>query len=453
MQEALAAQQGGLDVTGQNVANVNTPGYVKRTAVLESRAAMPGTDGGVDLAQIQRAYDSFTNAQVLVAHSQKGGADARSSALGEAQAILAPRGGGSISDAMNAFFSSLQTLSASPSDPSARSAVLAQATQLAQSFSTTANGLSRLKGSLLTQAQGVATEVNQELSQIAQLNTQIAQAQGLGSNAPDLRDRRDAIVSQVADRVGARVVPDPSGTITLFSAGTVLVSGDQASSLSVSLDTSGAMKFVADRTSGVPVDVTSGVTAGTLGGLREARDVDMAQSATKLDQLAYDFTNALNAVHATGYGLDGVHGRPLFAPPAQVAGAAATMAVDPSVAGQPDRVGAAATAQDVPGGNDVAIRLAQIATQPLGTGGLPGQQFGAIAAQMGNAKSSADVDATTRADMVTQAENLNSSSSGVALNEEMVNLTRYQQAFDAATRVLQVTDKLLGDFMTSMANA
>ncbi|HXN31900.1 MAG TPA: flagellar basal body rod C-terminal domain-containing protein, partial [Polyangiaceae bacterium] len=116
-------------------------------------------------------------------------------------------------------------------------------------------------------------------------------------------------------------------------------------------------------------------------------------------------------------------------------------------------IAAAANAQDVPGGNDVAIQLAQLATQPLGTGGPPAQQFASIAAQLGSAKSSADTDAATRADMVTQAENLNSSASGVSLNEEMVNLTRFQQAFQAATRVLQVADSLLGDFMTTMSTA
>jgi flagellar hook-associated protein 1 FlgK len=395
MQDALSAQQAGLDVTGQNITNVNTPGYVKRSAVLEARAVLPGNDGGVDVAEIQRAFDSFTYSQVLTSHGQKAAADSRSSSLGEAQAVVAPQGGGSISDSMNAFFSSLQTLTANPSDPSVRSAVLAKATDLSQSFSTTANGLGQLQSSLYAQAQGVTGQLNQDLAQIAKLNSQIAQAQGTGDNAPDLRDKRDSLISTVADSIGARVVPDPSGTVTLFAAGGVLVSGDKAASLDVSLGTSGAMKFTVHNPAGAPVDLTSGVTDGTLGGLREARDVNVAQTATQLDQLAYDFANAVNSVHSAGYGLDGATGRPLFAPPATVAGAAANMAVDPSVAGQPNNIAAAANPQDVPGGNDVAIQLAQIATQTLGTGGPPAQQFASIASQLGSAKSSADSDAPT----------------------------------------------------------
>jgi flagellar hook-associated protein 1 FlgK len=453
MQTALSAQQAGIDVTGQNIANVNTPGYVKRSAILETQPNLPGDTGGVDVAEIQRAFDAFTFSQVLVQHGQQGAADERSSALGEAQAVVAPQGGATISDAMSAFFASVQTMTASPSDPSARSAVLAQAAQLAQSFSTTAGGLAQVQSSMLSQAQGVAGEVNQDLSQIARLNAQIAQAQGSGDNAPDLRDTRDTLVTDVADKIGAKVVADPSGSVTLFAAGGVLVSGNTASSLSVSLDGAGAMAVTARQTGGRPIDLTAGVTDGTLGGLREARDVDIAQTATQLDGLAYSFASAVNAVQSSGYGLDGATGRPLFAPPAQIAGAAASMAVDPSVAGQPGNIGAAASAQDVPGGNDVAIQLSQLASQALGSGGTPAQQFGTIAAQLGSAKSAADSDSATRADMVTQAENLNSSASGVSLDEEMVNLTKFQQAFQAATRVLQVADELLGDFMTTMSTA
>jgi len=448
IQDGLAAQQAGLDVTGQNITNVSTPGYVDRSAVLEEQPL-----GGVNVAEIQRSFNSFTYSQVLVAHGQNTSSQTLSSTLGEAQAVVAPQGGAAVSDMMNTFFSSLQTLTANPSDPSTRSAVLASAAQLAQSFSTTASGLSQLQSSIFSQAQSYATALNTSLSQIASLNSQISQAQASGDNAPDLRDQRDTLVTSVADTIGAKVVADPSGSVTLFAAGGVLVGGNKASALEVSLDASGAMKFAVSNPGGVPIDLTSGVTQGKLGGLREARDVDIANTATQLDQLAYNFSNAVNAVQSTGYGLDGVSGRPLFAPPATVAGAAAAMTVDPSVAGQPGNIGAAASAQDVPGGNDVAIQLAQLATQPLNGGGSPSSQFASLASQLGSAKSAADTDAATRADMMTQAENLNSSASGVSLNEEMVNLTRFQQAFQASTQVLQTTDSLLSQFMTAMSTA
>jgi flagellar hook-associated protein 1 FlgK len=452
MGNALSAQQAGLATTGQNVSNVNTPGYVQRTAILQSQAVMPGDQGGVTVAGIQRNFDTFTFTQVMSQQGLKSAADARSQALSGAESIVAPTGGGSIGDQMTSFFSSLQSLSANPSDPSARSAVLTQATNLAQSFATTAQGLQQTQGALFTQAQGATTTLNSDLTKIAQLNSQISQATAVGDQAPDLRDQRDSLVNDVSSQIGASVVEDPSGSVTLFAAGTALVSGDKAQSLGLSLDTSGAMKFTVTQPGGAPADVTSAVTGGTLGGIREARDTDIAQTASQLDQLAYNFSNAVNAVHQSGYGLDGVSGRPLFTPPTQVAGAAAAMSVDPSVDGQPNNVAASSTAADVPGGNGAVLQLEALANQGLAGGGTPASQFGSIAAGIGNASSAAATDASTRADTLSQAQNLNSSASGVSLNEEMVKMTQFQQAFDAATRVLQVTSDLLGNFITTMSS-
>jgi flagellar hook-associated protein 1 FlgK len=453
MGNALSAQQEGLSVTGQNVSNVNTPGYVQRSAILQANAVSPGSDGGVTVAGVKRAFDSFTNSQVLVQQGLSSAASARSEALNEAQNVVAPTGGSSIGDQLTSFFSSVQALSASPGDASARSAVLQRADQLAQSFSSAATGLQQQQAGLFTQSQGLVTQVDTDLGKIAQLNSQIAQAHAGGDDAPDLRDQRDSLVNDVATQMGASVVEDPSGSVTLFAGGTALVSGDKASTLDVSLEPSGAMKFTVQNSGGAPNDITSGVTTGALGGLREARDVDIAQSASNIDQLAYDVSTSVNAVHQAGYGLDGTSGRPLFTPPTQVAGAAAAMKVDPSVEGQPNNVAASSSASDLPGGNGAALQLEALANQAIGTGGTPAQEFASITSQIGNAASSASSDSTTRQAMLTQAQNLNSSASGVSLNEEMVKMTQFQQAFQAASQVLQTADQMLGDFMNQMANA
>ncbi|HSY24349.1 MAG TPA: flagellar hook-associated protein FlgK [Polyangiaceae bacterium] len=451
MGSALQAQQAAMDVTGNNVSNANTPGYVRQTAVLQAVPATADSDGGVTVSSIQRAFNSFTYGQVLVQTGLQGSADARNSALTEAQATIAPTGGGAVGDSINSFFSAVQTLSASPSDPSARSAVLQQATQVAQAFSTTASGLQQQQSGILTQAQGLATTLNTTLSQIASLNGQIAQANAAGQSPADLEDQRDQLVTTVAQGMGASVVTDSTGAVTLFSGNTVLVSGSNASTVSVGIDANNAMQVNVQRPGGSTIDITQNVTDGTLGGLRESRDTDIAQSLQSLDQLAYSFSNAVNAVQSSGYGLDGQTGRNLFTAPTQVQGAAASMAVDPSVAGQPNNIATASDPNDLPGGNDTAVALAQVANQSLGSMGTATSAFAAITAQIGNAAAAASTDSATRAETVTQAQNLNSSASGVSLEEESVNLTKFQQAFEAASRVLQAADSLLSDFMTTMS--
>jgi flagellar hook-associated protein 1 FlgK len=452
MGSSMLAQQAGLDVTGQNVANVNTPGYVEQTANLETQDTAPGTEAGVTVASVTNAFDQFTFGQVVQQSGLKGAADSRSQALSSAQDILAPQGGGDIGSAMTAFFSAYNTLEATPSDPSARAAVLSSATSLAQSISGAANGLGEQQESLLTQAQGTASDLNNELSQIAQLNTEITQASAAGTPAPNLQDQQNALVTKVATAVGGQAIYDKSGAVTILAAGTSLVSGGNAATLTVGLDATGALKVDAAQPDGSAMDITSGITEGTLGGLREARDTDIAATASQLDQFAYSLANAVNSIQSNGYGLDGVTGRPLFTPPTQIAGAASELAVDPSVAGNPSAIAASSTSGGVPGGNDAAVAMAQLASQSLGSGGTPASQFGAMAAQMGAAAQQASDDSTTRADTLTQAQNLDSSASGVSLDEENVNLTRFQQAFEASSQVLQTADSLLTNLMTMMTD-
>jgi flagellar hook-associated protein 1 FlgK len=448
MGNAMMAQQAGLDVTGQNVANASTAGYTSETAELET-----SIDGGVQVNGVASSYDAFTFGQVVTQTGLSGAANARSEALQEAQAVLDPQGGGDIGTQMNSFFASFNALSASPSDPSARTAVLSDATQLAQSISTTATGLQQQQASMLSNATGIVSQVNGDLGRIAQLNGEISQAQGLGNSTADLCDQRDTLVTSVASALGAQVVPDASGSITLFAGGTTLVDGTDAATLGVSLGASGAMKFTATTDGGSPDDITAGVTTGSLGGIREARDTDVQASVNQLDQFAYDLAGAVNGVQQSGYGLDGITGRPLFTPPASVAGAAAGLTVDPSVAGNPSAIAASSTAGGLPGGNDGAVALAQLADEPLGSASTPAAAFAQISSALGSAAQAASTDASTRADTLTQAQNLDSSASGVSLEQETATLTQFQDAFQASAQVLQVTSTLMTDLMNTMSTA
>src|SRR5262249_36152814 len=158
-------------------------------------------------------------------------------------------------------------------------------------------------------------------------------------------------------------------------------------------------------------------------------------------------SQAVNTTHAAGVGTDSSTGNALFTQPTQVTGAAHAMAIDPGMAGHPERVAAAANASDLPGGNDNALALAAIGSKPLAGGGTPAQRFGALAANVGAAKSAADAEQKMRADTLTTANNAYESASGVSLDEEMVNVTKFQRAFEASQQVLRTADELLDGLM------
>jgi flagellar hook-associated protein 1 FlgK len=155
-------------------------------------------------------------------------------------------------------------------------------------------------------------------------------------------------------------------------------------------------------------------------------------------------------VQSAGYGLDGVTGRNLFVAPTSVTGAASAFAVDPTVAGNPNAIAAASTSAGLPGDDSNAVALSQLAESALASGSPPSQTIAAIGAQLGGALASANSDAATRADTLTQAQNLNSSASGVNLNDETVKMDQFQQAFQASTKVLQVAAGLMTDLIDMM---
>lgn len=441
--DGITAQTAGVDTTGQNITNANTPGYVRRSAILQGNAA----NGGVQYTGVSRSFDQFTFAAVVLEHGKSGAANSRSSALAQLEGVVAPETGG-IGDKIDAFMASLQSLTGSPSDPSVRATVVSSAQDLATSVSQTAAGIQKSRSDMLTNAQGVATDLNQDLGQIATLNGQIANATAEGADASDLKDQRDKLVTDVSDKIGAKTITDSSGQVTLFAAGTTLVDGNTASSISVGTDANGNMQVMADRGNGTaPLDVTANVNDGQLGGIREARDTDAVTSLNSLDQFAYDFSNAVNSVNASGYGSDGTTGNNVFNVPTTVSGAAYSMTIDPTLASNPAKIATSSTAAGLPSGNDTALALAAIASSPLGAGGTPTATFASIAANLGVAKQSADNEAELRTSTVAQAETLNSSASGVSLDEEMANLTQYQRAFEASSKVLQTADSLLQDLM------
>jgi flagellar hook-associated protein 1 FlgK len=438
--DALAAQSGALSVTGQNVGSANLPGYVKQTPILMARAWAGG--GGVEFAGGQRQFDRFVHAKLVSEGGKHASAEARLDALTRLEHVMSPPSGG-IAERLGAFFSAVAGLAANPSDSSARSTLLARSQDLAESVSGAARDVASLRADLLERATGEVGAVNDLASRIARLNENIGSAEASGGSANELRDERDELVRQLGEKVGARAIEDERGRYTVFVGGTALVEGSEASSMSAGVTPTGELRFDVVRPGGTTLDVSARVE-GALGGLREARDVDLVAAQADLDRFAYDFANAVNAVHAAGFGLDGMSGRALFSPPASVAGAAYAMSLDAGVATDPRRLAASSTAAGLPGNADAALALQALASSPMPPGAdAPSARLASLLGRAGASKQSAERESELREGTMEQARALHESRSGVSLDEEMVDLSRFQRSFEASTRVLRAADELL----------
>ena len=440
----MTANQGALDIVGKNITNANLPGYTRRTALLEAQSMERGAPGGVRFLGPQRMIDHFAERRIFGESGLLGAADARELGLMGLEAVLAPTGsGGDIGTQLGEFFGAATELASHANDPTKRAQFLARAEFVAASFRDASNGLYERRDALFGQATEAANYVNDRTTEIASLNVKIAEATALGDPVPDLEDRRDLLLTEISSKAPISVVREPNGFVVVLSAGAALVTGMEVSKLDVTLDGQGNLKVEALKKGGAATDLTSKMVAGDLGGIIEARDGDIPALMGDLDQLAFDFANDANAAHSAGFGLDGVTGRPLFGPPVAVQGAAKTLSVSSLVAGQPDAVATSSSAGELPAGNGAALALAAIGAQSLAGLGTASARFGALAGKLGTFQGAAASSRSLREDTLHMATMHRDQVSGVSLEEEMVDLSRYQRAFEASMKVLRVADELL----------
>ena len=447
--DALTAQSYGLNVTGQNITNVNTPGYVKRDPLLETRALGTATTGSVTATGLRRATDVYIERRELSARGSASAASEHDKQLGSVEAIFNDLGATGMGSALDNLFASFSALASNPNDPTSRTAVLGAASALADRANAMAGTLADSSNELLKQAQATAEEINKKAQSIAALNQRIVVAQTQGEDAADLKDQRNNLLLGLSDLVDIKTITSDNGSIIVQASGSTLVEGGDARSLSVDLHADGSLKLSSTSVggSGTTTEVTQFLTGGKLAGIKETRDVDIFDIGQKLDQLVFDVANAVNTQHAAGFGQDGVSGRNLFDVGGVPQGAARAIKLSADVAGNPAAVAAAGNATSVPGGSDNAVALADVFNTPLSNGRTAAETYGDIVGTVGQRKSAAQQSVETQQAIKEQVQAMRESVSGVSLDEEMVSLTKYQRAYEAAGRVLSTVDELMQELL------
>lgn len=446
----VSASNYGIRTTGDNITNVNTPGFHRRELILG--AASPSLAAGrlslgmgVSPDRVQRVIDSLLLGRLRETRSDAAAADARSSVLIRADAAFGDLRGQGMSPALDKLLGSFDSLAARPEDRLVRSQLVVDAERFAAEVSGRARDLRQIREGLNTNVQASVNEINAMTAEIASINRSVK-----GQSAPpnDLLDRREALIDQLADQVDIRVIDNGDGTVDVhMTSGFALVLDERSRTLTTQLGVDNLLRVLGTE-SGVQRDLTGSIEGGSLGGTLRARDVDISSTLQALDQFAFDFANAVNAVHTAGFGLDGVGGRNLFVPPAGGPGTAEALSVDPGVAGNPDFVAAALNPLLLPGDNANALALAGVRNNPMVPGGsTPADGLRQLLTDFADrSRTSADEVIATAATSQ-QLSEIRDSVSGVNLDEEMVGLIKFRQSYNAAAQVLRTADEMLSEII------
>src|SRR5581483_11061936 len=238
----LTAAQRAMEVTANNVANVNTDGYSRQRVELVSGRPVPGTDGsrgdgmrgtGVTVADVVRAHSDLADTAFRSESATQGSWSARSDIMSRAEQVLGPIGGGT-PKALADFFGSWEELSLHPDTPAARQAVIAAGASLAGSFNSAASDLDGLKAGAGAQIRATVDDVNRLAAQVAKLNAGIADATNGQQSPNDLLDQRDRLLDQLSALTGATVRPGELGRVDVYIGSRTLVRGETVETLQAS---------------------------------------------------------------------------------------------------------------------------------------------------------------------------------------------------------------------------
>jgi flagellar hook-associated protein 1 FlgK len=315
---ALAANMAALHVTGNNIANVNTPGYSRQTIQLESSGGQLSGNGffgkGVEVATVQRAHSDYLTRQAVLTQSVAAADSTRSEKLALLEPIFASGDNGigaGINNALNAFADVVSM----PRDLSARQVVIARADEMTARLREASSRLDLLGEGLNEELRLGVEAVNSRASQIASLNSQISALQGSGHTPNDLLDQRDQLVSEINSYVNTTSIPSPDGSISVFVGGTQpLVLAGHSMKLSTDRDLFDPTKLgLAIETNAGPAALNdTQLTGGSVTGLLQFQRTDMVTARNQLGRLTLGTATLMNEQHRLGLDLKGNPGSDLF---------------------------------------------------------------------------------------------------------------------------------------------
>lgn len=474
---AILSQQTALSTTGHNIANANTKGYTRQEAMLQATRplASPNPNNGtlpmqmgtgVEVSEFRRIRESYLDNQFQNEQQKAGYWEAKANSLSQLENVFNELSNSGLSSSLDRFWQGLQELSKQPESISARVVVVANGKEITSNLNQIYSGIADYEKNLADQLQVKANEVNAAASEIATLNQQIAQNIGAGKQPNDLLDRRDLLLDNLSKIANIEVTSTVNGKIDVSISGVKLVEGNTANSFTVNPQDGGA------RIAGNLVGLKGGEIKGLIEtlGYMDASGTTIGripELRTSINLLATTIADSMNAIHAgdNARNLDDVQARSenpnapleklLFFvdkdDPTQPPKDAGNIIINPVLVDYPAKVAAAASDNIGDGSN--ATLMSDVFFQRMDIGGTNttiGDFYKKVIGQLGTDVQETQLSSENATAVVQMVDNRRQSVSGVSIDEEMTNMVRYQQAYNAAARYVSAVNDLLNTLINGM---
>ncbi len=439
------------EVTGENIANVNTPGYSRQRVLLETSPVLQysgyslGT--GVKVSAVERYYDGLLQNQLTDAQTAQGYDTTKSTVLQQIEPTFNEVSQDGLGAAITNFFSAWQDLTLNPAGSAERQAVLSRSQILTDNFksisTTLTNTISAQNDSLVP----LTESINLTLKNIADLNTQVRITELTSGNANELKDQRDQLIRDLSQQIGITTMENSDGTTDVKYAdgtGPSLVTGSQAGAFSLTIN--GATGFYDVNVTppgGAIVAVTP--VSGQLGAtvyLRDDVSGGIPSYLAKVNALAGSIVTDVNTQHVLGFNQGGVAGGNFFT---------GTTAANISLNITDISKIAASGSATLPGDNSNALKMAQLMGQKTMGGSPPaiphtatfGSYYNTLVSTVGLDVQSAKTTEAQNSAFARQLTTLRESNSGVSLDEELTNLVKYQRSYQASAKLITTATDMM----------
>lgn len=445
-----------MTTTGHNIANVNTEGFSRQNVDQTAGPVIPAgklTFGsGAWAKAVTRVSDEYLERRIQGEHKNFANVEEKDVYLQQTEQIFNESNNDGLNQLATRFFNEFRKLSSDPANTAVRASVREASAQLTADVNRMSNELKEVSRNIDARIEGYVRELNSLAHEVRDLNLLIEKAEMGGGTAADLLDKRDLALKKLGAMADISTSKDNNGRVTVTMGGHApIVVGEIVNELEV-------MRTPPDEKSGkkegsldifikepVPHKLSDKLRTGRLGGLLEVRDQVIATSQDKIDKVAYLITKEVNNIHRQGFGLDGGTNRAFFRELDGQAGAAEKMKLSAEIMNSLDAIGAAKE-PGAPSDNRISVALSGLGDMK----GIAGDAsstvldvYNGMVSELAVKTQANSKSLVFQKDVLSQLENVREGLVGVNLDEETANLVRFQHAYAASAKVLQVADETL----------
>lgn len=464
---ALNASQKGLDVTSQNIANVNTEGYTRQKleqsaisaeygAFLYAETDLSGVGQGVNVGSIRQLRDQFIDNRYRREYANNQSWNAALKGLLDIESVIDEISTNGLNETLMDFYQKLQTFSLNTTSIENASLLRSAAQKVTQVLNKYAERLDSLQQEKALELSIAVNDINGILTKITEMNTRIRDVIISGYNPNELLDARNVYLDQLSGYINITVQEQADGTIVVKSGNTVLIDSNQ-NIRRLSVDNSNGVYQLVDS-DGQVFEPAEGAVYGHLqllngqglysGDPENAfRGIPYYQKA--YDDLARQFAEVFNAMNA----YDGQE-KPLFVGDANGEITAASIKISTEWLADAMYITSTTQVPASPGQNDNIIAMLQKMNQPLAITPFFNGTFEEFVTSL-NSEIAVDVkyyqDMAKSSDMVLLViSDQRDSVMGVSIDEEVINMVKYQKSYTAAARMMTVLDEMLDVIINRM---